>query len=236
MPASLLSNVAAPVLFVAIWSTGFVVARAITPHADPNLFLFARFVLASALFGALALTAGAAWPRGRALGGHLVAGALLSGVYMCGTYWAVSHGLAAGVMALFGSLQPLFAALIAIVFLRERVTPRAWAGLAVGLAGVGLVIAPRVLASGPGAVSPFVVAVGLLAILGATLVAGHAGDIISQVTQAMTAGTGLARLGETVFPYPTTAEVLRKAADAWNRRKLTPTAKRAFGLFFRARG
>lgn len=169
MPASLLSNVAAPVLFVAIWSTGFVVARAITPHADPNLFLLARFVLAGALFGALALAAGAAWPRGRALGGHLVAGALLSGVYMCGTYWAVSQGLAAGVMALFGSLQPLFAALIAIVFLRERVTPRAWAGLAVGLAGVGLVIAPRVLASGPGAVSPFVVAVGLLAILGATL-------------------------------------------------------------------
>ncbi|HEX6371575.1 MAG TPA: mercuric reductase [Longimicrobium sp.] len=73
-------------------------------------------------------------------------------------------------------------------------------------------------------------------ILGATLVAEHAGDIISQVTQAMTAGTGLGRLGETIFPYPTTAEVLRKAADAWRRGRLTPTAKRAFGLFFRARG
>lgn len=73
-------------------------------------------------------------------------------------------------------------------------------------------------------------------ILGATLVAEHAGDIISQVTQAMTAGTGLGKLGETIFPYPTHAEVLRKAADAWRRGKLTPTAKRAFGLFFRARG
>jgi pyruvate/2-oxoglutarate dehydrogenase complex dihydrolipoamide dehydrogenase (E3) component len=73
-------------------------------------------------------------------------------------------------------------------------------------------------------------------ILGATLVAEHAGDIISQVTQAMTAGTGLGKLGETIFPYPTSAEVLRKAADAWRRGKLTPTAKRAFGLFFRARG
>lgn len=73
-------------------------------------------------------------------------------------------------------------------------------------------------------------------ILGATLVAEHAGEIISQVTQAMTAGTGLGKLGETIFPYPTTAEVLRKAADAWRRGKLTPTAKRAFGLFFRARG
>jgi pyruvate/2-oxoglutarate dehydrogenase complex dihydrolipoamide dehydrogenase (E3) component len=73
-------------------------------------------------------------------------------------------------------------------------------------------------------------------ILGATLVAEHAGDIISQVTQAMTAGLGLGKLGETIYPYPTSAEVLRKAADAWNRRKLTPTARRAFGLFFRARG
>lgn len=73
-------------------------------------------------------------------------------------------------------------------------------------------------------------------ILGATLVADHAGDIISQVTQAMTAGIGLGKVGETIFPYPTTAEVLRKAADAWRRGKLTTTAKRAFGLYFRARG
>ncbi|HLM66666.1 MAG TPA: mercuric reductase [Longimicrobium sp.] len=71
-------------------------------------------------------------------------------------------------------------------------------------------------------------------LLGATLVAPHAGDVISQVTQAMTAGIGLARIGTVVFPYPTVAEALRKAADAWNRGKLTPAARRAFGLFFRA--
>lgn len=73
-------------------------------------------------------------------------------------------------------------------------------------------------------------------ILGATLVAPHAGDVISQVTQAMTAGIGLGKIGTVVFPYPTVAEALRKAADAWNRGKLTPAARRAFGLFFRARG
>jgi pyruvate/2-oxoglutarate dehydrogenase complex dihydrolipoamide dehydrogenase (E3) component len=71
-------------------------------------------------------------------------------------------------------------------------------------------------------------------ILGATLVAEHAGDIISQITQAMTAGIGLGKLGETIFPYPTQAEVIRKAADAWRRTKLTPAAKSAFRLFFRA--
>jgi pyruvate/2-oxoglutarate dehydrogenase complex dihydrolipoamide dehydrogenase (E3) component len=71
-------------------------------------------------------------------------------------------------------------------------------------------------------------------ILGATLVAGHAGDLISQLTQAMTAGIGLGKVGETIFPYPTQAEVIRKAADAWRRTKLTPRAKAAFRLFFRA--
>jgi pyruvate/2-oxoglutarate dehydrogenase complex dihydrolipoamide dehydrogenase (E3) component len=73
-------------------------------------------------------------------------------------------------------------------------------------------------------------------ILGATLVGPHAGEIISQVTQAMTAGIGLAKVGTTVFPYPTLAEALRKAADTWNRGRLTPAAKRAFRFFFRALG
>jgi pyruvate/2-oxoglutarate dehydrogenase complex dihydrolipoamide dehydrogenase (E3) component len=70
-------------------------------------------------------------------------------------------------------------------------------------------------------------------ILGATLVAEHAGEVISQVTQAMTGGRGLSALGAMIYPYPTQAEVLRKAADAWRRRKLTPAAKRAFGAYFR---
>lgn len=71
-------------------------------------------------------------------------------------------------------------------------------------------------------------------ILGATLVAEHAGEIISQITQAMTAGIGLGKLGETIFPYPTQAEAIRKAADQWRRGKLTPLARSVFGTFFRA--
>lgn len=172
---------AVPGLFVLIWSTGFVVARAVVPYADPNLFLLARFVLAAAVFGLIALAAGATWPRGRALGGHLVAGALLHGVYLGAAYWAVSRGLAAGVMALFGALQPLLAALLAIAFMGERVTVRAWVGLATGLAGVGLVIAPRLLETGAGAVPPIVVAVGLLAIVGATL-----GTVVQKTSLAAT--------------------------------------------------
>lgn len=73
-------------------------------------------------------------------------------------------------------------------------------------------------------------------ILGATIVGPHAGELISQVTQAMTAGVGLGKVGAAIFPYPTLAEALRKAADAMSRERLTPAARRAFGLFFRATG
>lgn len=70
-------------------------------------------------------------------------------------------------------------------------------------------------------------------ILGATLVAPHAGDLISEMTLAITNGIGLARFAKTIHPYPTTAEVYRRAADQWNRRKLTPMVKRVLGWWFR---
>jgi pyruvate/2-oxoglutarate dehydrogenase complex dihydrolipoamide dehydrogenase (E3) component len=52
-------------------------------------------------------------------------------------------------------------------------------------------------------------------VLGATLVAGHAGELISQITLAMTAGMGLKAIADTIYPYPTQAEVIRRAADAY---------------------
>ena len=60
-------------------------------------------------------------------------------------------------------------------------------------------------------------------ILGATIVARHAGEMISEITTAMVAGMGLGGFSGVIHPYPTQAEVIRKAADAYNRTKLTPT-------------
>lgn len=70
-------------------------------------------------------------------------------------------------------------------------------------------------------------------ILGATLVADHAGEMIGELTVAMTNGLGLSALGNTIHPYPTQAEVIRKAADAYARRRLTPRAKWILGLYFK---
>ena len=59
-------------------------------------------------------------------------------------------------------------------------------------------------------------------ILGATIVAEHAGDMISEITLAMVAGTGLGKLANVIHPYPTTAEAIRKLGDQFNRTRLTP--------------
>ena len=68
-------------------------------------------------------------------------------------------------------------------------------------------------------------------ILGATLVSRHAGETISEITLAMTAGIGLGTLARTIHPYPTQAEVIKKAADAYNRTRLTPFVKSLFSRF-----
>jgi len=70
-------------------------------------------------------------------------------------------------------------------------------------------------------------------ILGATLVAAHAGDMLGELCLAITAGVGLGKIASTIHPYPTQGEVVKKAADLWRRGKLTPTVKKAFGVRFR---
>ncbi|HZR80514.1 MAG TPA: mercuric reductase [Candidatus Binatia bacterium] len=70
-------------------------------------------------------------------------------------------------------------------------------------------------------------------ILGATIVARHAGEMISEITLAMVAGRGLGTLASVIHPYPTQAEAIRKAADAYNRTRLTPFVKRAFSAWLR---
>jgi pyruvate/2-oxoglutarate dehydrogenase complex dihydrolipoamide dehydrogenase (E3) component len=63
-------------------------------------------------------------------------------------------------------------------------------------------------------------------ILGATIAAGNAGDLISEVSTAMAGCIGLSELASVIHPYPTDAEAIRKAGDMYNRTRLTPFAKR----------
>lgn len=70
-------------------------------------------------------------------------------------------------------------------------------------------------------------------ILAATIVADNGGDIISQLSQGITHQMGLGAIGKTIFPYPTQAEAVRKAADQYQRRKLTSRARKVLDLYFR---
>jgi drug/metabolite transporter (DMT)-like permease len=172
-------NVVAPALFVLIWSTGFIVARAIDGVADPNLFLLMRFVVSASLFALLALALRATWPTRAELPKHMLAGALLQGVYVGGGYWAVAHGLSPAVMALLGTLQPMVTALVAQRLFGEPVGRSFWAGLLAGALGVLLVLSPRLAAVDGGGLSAVVIGVALLSVMAIT-----AGTLVQKTSLA----------------------------------------------------
>jgi drug/metabolite transporter (DMT)-like permease len=133
-----------PGLFVLLWSTGFIGARLGMPHAEPMTFLALRFALTTACLAVAAALWRAPWPRRPREWGHLAAaGLLMHGVYLGGVFVAIRLGLEAGLSALIVSLQPLLVAAAAPFLLAERVSPRRWVGLGLGLVGVVLVLAGK---------------------------------------------------------------------------------------------
>jgi drug/metabolite transporter (DMT)-like permease len=131
---------AMPVVFVLIWSTGFIVARYGMPHAPPMKFLALRYFLSVLCFAAWAVAARAVLPANRVQVGHLaVTGVLIHAGYLGGVWTAVKLGMGAGLAALLVSLQPVLTA-IWVSSRGGRVTSRQWAGLALGFAGLGLVV------------------------------------------------------------------------------------------------
>ena len=157
--------ITAPVLFVLMWATGFVVARLSAPHADPLTFLTIRFPIAGVIFAAIALALSAPWPGPRQAFHATVAGAFLHGGYLGPVYWAVAHGMPAGVSALIVGLQPLMTAIIAAWLVKETIALRHWFGLAVGILGVALVVSPKLQSGFSGGITPVTTAVNVFGAL-----------------------------------------------------------------------
>jgi drug/metabolite transporter (DMT)-like permease len=145
---------AAPLTFVFLWATGFVVARLSAGHVGPFSFLALRFPIAASCMLAIALLQRAAWPRVPDALHALCVGALLHGCYLAPIYWAVAHGMPGGVSALIVGLQPLMAALLAAFVLSEAIGLRHIAGLGLGVIGIGLVVWPKLDASLTGGITP----------------------------------------------------------------------------------
>ena len=133
-----------PFLFVLLWSTGFIGARLGLPHIEPLTFLFIRYVAVIACMAAIALAMRAPWPTTAKELVHIgISGLLVHGVYLGGVFIAIHQGLPAGVASLVVSVQPLLTAVGAGMLLGAVVLKRQWAGLALGLVGVALVVAGK---------------------------------------------------------------------------------------------
>lgn len=193
-----------PASFVVLWATGFIGARYAMPWAEPFTFLAIRFVIAAILFAGLAVLLGSARATREEALHATVAGVLMHGVYLGAVFWAIHRGMPAGLSALIVGLQPLITAVLAGKFLGEAILPRHWAGLAVGLLGVVIVLWPKLGALG-GGVTPATLTASLVSVLGMS--AGtiwqkryaSGGDLVSATMWQYVGGSAVMILGSLAF-------------------------------------
>ena len=135
----------APALFVFLWSTGFVGAKYIVPYAEPFTFLTIRYFLAALILFAIAY----AFKQPLKLNkdqfkASFAVGILLHVIYIGGVFYAVSLGVSAGISAVIVSIQPVLVSLLAVPLLGERLRWVQVVGLFLGVAGIALLLLPKV--------------------------------------------------------------------------------------------
>jgi drug/metabolite transporter (DMT)-like permease len=167
----------APLIFVLLWSTGFIGTKLGTPFAEPFTFLALRFALVLILLfpilifsnlrkGNAPLAGFPATPRAWL---HIgVSGVLLHGLYLGGVFYAIHAKLPAGITAVMVGLQPILAAVLAPFVLREKINARAWIGLGLGFAGVLIVVSEKLLGKAHLEVSNLALVAAGIALLGTT--------------------------------------------------------------------
>ena len=150
----------APIVFVLLWSTGFVGAKYILPFAEPFVFLTIRYavatvllvVIAKAIGESLSLTRDKVWQS-------ISVGVFLQVIYIGGVFYAVHLGVPAGITSAIVSLQPIVVSVLAVKFLGEKIRWVQAGGLILGLLGVSLLLLPKVFT---GDFSPNFSGVGIL--------------------------------------------------------------------------
>jgi len=136
----------APAIFVLLWSSGFVGAKFLLPHAEPFTLLTVRFAITATIL--LSLAAVTRSPMKMNKSQYLRAGYIslfLHFAYTGGIFVAIHEGVSAGITAVIVSLQPVLVSLLAIPLLGERLRASQVAGLALGLTGVTLLLVPKIL-------------------------------------------------------------------------------------------
>jgi drug/metabolite transporter (DMT)-like permease len=127
--------------FVTVWGSGFIATKIGLQYAPPFTFLTLRFLFGLACLVPILLLMRPRFPGSPAELGHVVvAGLLMHAVHLGGSHYTQYLGMSAGITALILSAQPLITALVAARWLGERLAVRQWAGVALGLAGVLLIV------------------------------------------------------------------------------------------------
>ena len=157
-------NKAFQAVFVVLWSTGFIGSKLGLPYAEPSTFLVLRFLFVLAILLPLCLIFRVRWPTPRGAAHMVVAGIFIQAGYLGGVFASMAKGMPAGVAALITGLQPVMTAMLGAWILQERPTPRQWTGLALGLAGVLLVIGDRIVVEHLGAEAIALSVLGLASI------------------------------------------------------------------------
>lgn len=155
-------------IFVFLWSTGFIIARYSMPYAEPMTIIFIRFGSVVLCMLPVVLIWRAPWPNRSQIIHIAIAGALLQAGYVGGVWAAVKEGMSAGLTALIVGLQPILTAWFA-AWIAEKVTPKQWLGLVLGLLGVGLVVWAKLSLTGMSHLSLVFIVIALLSITMGTL-------------------------------------------------------------------
>ena len=166
---------AIPLVFLLIWSTGFIVARYGMPHAPPLSFLALRYALSISCFLAWIAWAKVAWPQSRAQWLHLsLTGILMHAGYLGGVWVAVKAGMGSGLSSLIVGFQPVLTAIWLAYSLRGSDQPgvsrRQWFGLLLGFVGLLMVVWRKLTLGTPlDHVTPVNMAFALAALLSITV-------------------------------------------------------------------
>ena len=159
---------AAPWIFIVIWSSGFVVAKFAFADADALYFLAIRLILASLILFILTLALRQPMRLSRSdIKASLLIGLALHGLYLAGVWYAVELGAPAGLSSVITSMQPIIVSLLAVQILSEPLTRKQLSGLFFGLAGVFLVVLPKL--SGSDGFSAESLAFLFMALAGSTI-------------------------------------------------------------------
>ncbi len=127
--------------FVSVWGSGFLATKIGLQHAPPFTFLTLRFAFGILCLLPIVLIVKPRWPASRHEFGHIiVAGLLMHAIHLGGSHYTQYLGMSAGITAVLLSIQPLLTAVIAGRWMNERLGTRQWLGIAVGLAGVALIV------------------------------------------------------------------------------------------------